>query len=100
MAECDFICHGMARLGPLLEDAGFRSEQGGEGVASGGSFATGFFRRGSLEIGLIVRGSNRFGCPNYSEGNGYAGHDDMMWALGRESDAQLIPGTLLEYVAR
>lgn len=69
-------------------------------MSSGGSFAVGFFRRGPLEIGLIVRNRNELGCPNYFAGKGYAGHDDMIWALGADGKEQLVAGEWLSFQAR
>jgi hypothetical protein len=93
-----FLEAGVAKLQPLLTSLGFESGSDG-GVSSGGPFATGYFRRGKLEIGLIVRNGDQLGCPNYSEGRGYASHTDMFWALGRAGEARLIPGDSLSYKA-
>jgi hypothetical protein len=69
-------------------------------VSSGGPFAVAFFRRGRLEIGLIVRHRMALGCPNYSAGAGYAGHDDLVWALGATGKEQLVAGEWLSFKAR
>jgi len=66
------------------------------GVASGGAFATMTFRRGPLEIGLIARDGG-LGCPNYSIGTGYVGHQDLMKVLGAAEAGSLVPGNHLAY---
>ena len=98
--EQSFLETGVARLLPLMATRGFMYEGGEQAVSSGGPFATGFFRRGKLEIGLIIRNKNQFGCPNYSEGRGYAGHEDLFWALGHDRELNLIPGDFFSYKAR
>ena len=99
-AELQFLKEGVARLLPLMEEHGFVFHPGPMGRSSGGPFATGFFRRNSLEIGLIVRDTRSLGCPSYSSGKGYAGHDDVIWALGRDGEGHLVEGEYLEYVDR
>ena len=91
---------GFERLQLLLGAHGFVYYPGDQSVSSGGPFATGHFRRGEFEIGLIVRNNDQLGCPNYSEGHGYAGHDDLFWALGRQGEAQLVPGEFVSYIAK
>jgi hypothetical protein len=95
-----FLEAGVAKLKPLFTSHGFEYSSGDQAVSSGGPFATGFFRRDKLEIGLIVRDGNRLGCPNYSEGHGYASHGDVFWALGRAGEARLVPADFLFYKAR
>lgn len=68
-------------------------------MSSGGAFATVVFRRTPLELGIIVRGVV-LGCPNYSVGSGYVGHDGLIEALGRAGDEQLIAGVGLSFRAR
>lgn len=97
--ESEFLSAGIEKLRPLLKANGFRYEPGTDGSSSGGSFATGSFRRGDLEIGLIVRNQRELGCPNYSVGDGYAGHEDLLWALGRDGGA-LVPSSFFTYAAR
>jgi hypothetical protein len=100
-AERTYLAVGIEKLETLLKEYGFDYYPGDQAVSSGGRFALGFFRRGNLEIGLIVRHQNELGCPNYSEGGeGYAGHDDLFWALGKEGESMLVPGQDLAYVAR
>ena len=94
-----FLEAGVAKLEPLLTSFGFEYGSGDGAVSSGGPFATGFFRRGKLEIGLIVRNGDQLGCPSYSEGRGYASHTDIFWALGRAGEARLIPSDFLSYKA-
>jgi hypothetical protein len=91
---------GVEKLRALLTAHGFDYDAGHDGSASGGPFAISYFRRGSLEIALIVRNRTELGCPNYSEGKGFAGHSDMVWALGYEGKAQLVSGEWLSFVAK
>lgn len=79
---------------------GFTYSPGTRATASAGPFANATFRKADLEIGLIGRNTNQLGCPNYSVGRGYAGHGDVIWALGRAGTEQLIAGQGLEFVAR
>ena len=81
---------GIAHLKPLLEGHGFRFSRGGDGVSSGGSFAVGRFVRSPLEIGLIVRNKGELGCPNYSRGSGFAGHEDLFAELGYSGQELLV----------
>jgi hypothetical protein len=91
---------GLEKLRPLLSSDHFQLNHGNDGISSGGSFAVAFFRRGILEISLIVRNKTELGCPNYSEGNGYAGHNDLISALGHEGREQLVAGGGTSYVAK
>ena len=75
----------------MLGRHGFQQEQDEVGAASGGLFATVTFRRGRLAVELIVRRRNQLGCPNYTAGAGYAGHADLVAALGAGGREQLIP---------
>ncbi len=86
---------GVDRLDRVLRPLGFEY-----GVSSGGPFAVATFRRGSLEIGVIVRNGSQLGCPNYSVGNGYAGHQDLIAELGHGSEELLIPGPHLSYIGK
>jgi len=97
--ESAFLSAGVEKLRPLLEEQGFQYDPGHTGVSSSGPFATGHFRRGDVEIGLIVRHRNELGSPNYSEGRGYAGHEGLFWALGRDGEARLVPGEYDSYIA-
>ena len=81
---------GVERLKPLLATYGFRFSRGGGGLSSGGSFAVGRFVRPPLEIGLIVRNKSELGCPNYSRGTGFAGHDDLFAELGQTGQEVLV----------
>jgi hypothetical protein len=96
--ESAFLNAGVAKLTPLLAEHGFTYKPGDTGSASGGPFATGTFWRGNLEIGLIVRSRNKLGCPSYSEGRGYAGHDDLLKVLGVANPA-LIPSEFPVFIA-
>lgn len=98
--ECNYLEIGVAKLRPLLVADGFKYYSGDQAASSGGSFATGFFRKGNLEIGLIVRNRKQLGCPNYSEGHGYAGHTDLFSALGRQEEQNLVAGDYLSYQAK
>ena len=81
---------GAERLLAPLSAHGFAYSRGVQGVSSGGPFAVGFFRRGPLEIGLVIRSGHELGCPNYSAGRGYAGHADLMYELGAAGREQLV----------
>lgn len=81
---------GAERLLASLSAHGLKYSRGDQGVSSGGPFAVGFFRRGALEIGLIIRSGNELGCPNYSAGRGYAGHGDLMYVLGVAGREELV----------
>ena len=98
-AESKILRAGVAKLTPALGRSGFHVDWGDEGVSSGGSFATCFFRKGAVEIGLIVRAPGELGCPNYSIGDGYAGHGDLLWALGHAGEGKLVSGDFLSYHA-
>ncbi len=89
-AERLFLDKGIAKLQPLLTAHGFEWDSGVQAISSGGPFANGFFRKGKLEIGLVVRDKKHLGCPSYSEGYGYAGHEDLFWALGHEGEMRLV----------
>jgi hypothetical protein len=77
-----------ADLAPVLEPHGFEFGLGDTGVSSGGEFATGFFSRPPIRIGLVVRGKT-LGLPNYEYGEVISGHDDLVRALGRGDEARL-----------
>ena len=49
---------------------------------------------------MIVHQRNQLVCPNYSEGYGYVGHDDLFWALDREAEARLVPGDFVMCTSR
>jgi len=91
---------GIERVRAALGARGFEYSRGDQAVSSGGPFAVGFFRRGNLEIGLIVRDSVALGGPNYSVGRGYAGHHHLIWALGAEGTEQLVAGDSVSFKAR
>lgn len=95
-----FFDRGIAAVRGGFTERGFTYSPGPRATASAGPFATATFRRGDLEIGLIVRNTNQLGCPNYSLGRGYAGHQDVVWALGHSGSEQLVAGEELEFVAR
>ena len=99
-AERVFLDAGAAKVLPVLTPHGFEYVPGYVGVSSGGSFATGSFRGGAFEIGLIVRNRAALGCPNYSVGEGFAGHDDLIAALGAAGTERLISGTWSSFIAR
>jgi hypothetical protein len=84
----------------LLIDRGFTKPAPEAGHSSGGAFQAATFRRGALEVGLVVRNGNALGCPNYSYGAGYVGHEDVIAALGRLGEERLVPGQYLAYKAR
>jgi hypothetical protein len=72
----------LERLDPILIPHGFHCEMGDAGVSSSGSFANGFYKRGPIEIGLIMRG-DALGSPNYGYQGHSASHDELVEALGR-----------------
>jgi len=77
-----------ARVARVLEPKGFAFAPDQETSSSGGPFANGFFVRGPLRIGLIVRGET-LGLPVYQWGEHSAGHDDVVRLLGHADDALL-----------
>jgi len=92
---------GIELIEGLLRSYGFeRYPSDDDGVSSGGSFATCEFRRDDLEFGLIVRHQTKLGCPNYSEGKGYAGHQDMIRHLGKAGSERLVAGEFLSFEDR
>lgn len=99
-AERTTLDAGIEILRPGLSTRGFQYSMGDQAFSSGGPFAVGFFRRGKLEIGLIVRNAIVLGCPNYSSGQGYAGHASLIWALGAEGKEQLVPDDWVSVKAR
>jgi hypothetical protein len=70
------------QLARILGPRGFEFGLDDAGVSSGGQFATGFFVRASIRMGLIVR---RFGlgCPNYVYKNTFAGHVELISVLDK-----------------
>jgi hypothetical protein len=91
---------GVREIEPLLAAHGFAGVGGDDGVSSGGSYATSLFRRGELEIGLIVRQKIELGCPSYTEGQGYAGHNDLIRRLGCEGLEELVEGEFLSWKSK
>ena len=98
--EAKVLAAGVDLLRASFEARGFTYHSGTNATSSGGPFATGHFRKGSLEISLIVRNKTQLGCPNYSEGNGYAGHDDIVRTLGFAGQEALVHGEQLGFVSR
>jgi hypothetical protein len=95
-----FFERGIAGLRGRFATRGFTYLPGTHGISSGGRFTNATFRRAVLEIGLVARDGNQLGCPNYSVGNGYAGHTAVIWALGGAGTEELIAGPGLTFVAR
>jgi len=89
--EAKYLSSGITSLRGLMTAYGFKYSSGTTATSSGGAFANGFFRRGTLEIGLVVRNGDELGCPNYTTGDGYAGHEDLIWALGSAGTEALVP---------
>jgi F0F1-type ATP synthase assembly protein I len=79
------------RLNPILNEIGYVFEHSGNGVSSGGSFASGYFVNGEKKIGLIYRAIAGLGSVNYEYGNGEIGtsHSDLMRYLGKEDVSKL-----------
>jgi len=98
-AERTALEAGAARLRPLLGSFGFAYVPGYDGCSGGGPFAVSYFRRELLEIGLIVRQQAKLGCPNYSVGEGWVGHEDLLAVLGHDGRARLVPGEWPAWVA-
>lgn len=76
------------QLEPVLKSHGFTFTAEHDAVSSGGPFANGYFVRGPLRIGVIVRGTT-LGLPVYELGEYNAGHNDVVRLLGRADDARL-----------
>ena len=100
MTSRDALEAGIDLMKENLSSAGFSIELGDVGNSSGGPFASACFRRGDLEIRVIVRGGSRMGLPNYSVGKGYAGHTDLVRRLGKGGTEQLISASFQECVGR
>jgi hypothetical protein len=90
---------GIAKLMPLLSTHGFSRESPDLGSSSAGRFAAVTLKRDNLEIGLIVRFGTKLGCPNYTLGNGYAGHARVMMELNPECQPKLVPDDSISYCA-
>ena len=91
---------GVELLEPLLKKTGFSYRAGDSAASSGGPFASGFFIRGDIELGMIVRNEGRMGVPNYSRGHGYASHHRVLAALGVEEKSMLIQPDHFAYSAK
>jgi len=76
------------RLDPILNPYGFVFELEGKGFSSLGLFASGFYRRGPLKIGLVYRSC--FGSVNYSWDKFNMSHSDYMEHLGYIDNCKLI----------
>src|SRR4029077_8663648 len=72
------------RLDPLLERHGFRFSFALSGVASLGEFATGFYVRDNIRIGLIVRSA--LGAVVYEAAGYKMSHGEYMAAIGHAED--------------
>ena len=90
---------GVAKLMPLLSSYGFSLASSDTGSSSGGRFATATFSKENFEIGLIVRFGSELGCPNYSEGHGYAGHGGLISAIDSDAQPRLVPNGPISYCA-
>jgi hypothetical protein len=99
-AERERLDSALARIAPLLEGHGFAAAGEEEGASSGGAFASATYARGDLKLALVVRHRDRLGMPTYSAGEGWVGHHELVRALGRSGDEQLIEGDYLMFVAR
>lgn len=84
---------------PLLTAHGFVRTGSEAGVASAGPFAAVTFRRGTIELGLIVRDKARLGGPTYSAGAGYVGHTELVHALDRNRRAKLVEDEWVHFKA-
>jgi hypothetical protein len=90
---------GVAKLMPLFSAHGFILASSDTGISSGGRFATATFRKGNLQIGLIVRFGSELGCPNYSERNGYADHGGLISTIDPGAEPRLVPNGPISYRA-
>lgn len=99
-AERTSLDAGVKKIRPLLAEYGFEYVPGDEAVSSGGPFAVALFRRGDLEIGLIVRDGNDLGCPNYGEGQMHVGHSNLIWTLGHAGEEELVESSWTSYIAK
>jgi hypothetical protein len=78
----------LTRLDSILIPHGFSFQANASGVSSAGTFANGFYTRGPVRIGLIMRGEN-LGSPSYEYKRAMAGHHELVDALGRGNEAFL-----------
>jgi len=99
-SEQQTLREGVERLEQVLRSHGFTHTLQEPGISSGGPFAVAEFRRGTLSLGLIVRNKDQLGCPNYSVGQGFAGHQDLIAELGHAGEEQLVPGSDLSCVGK
>jgi hypothetical protein len=99
-SEQQTLRDGVERVEQVLRSHGFTHTLQEPGISSGGPFAVAEFRRGKLNIGLIVRNKDQLGCPNYSVGQGFAGHQDLIAELGHTGEEQLVSGSDLSYVGK
>ncbi len=97
--EHQFLEAGLANLLPLLAAHGFSRVDSAGGVSSAGPFAAVTLRRGTIELGLIVRDRVRLGCPNYSAGGGYVGHTEVLKALDPERRPALVEDAWFHFKA-
>jgi hypothetical protein len=100
VTEAEFLAKGVESVRDLFESRGFAYCPEAAGTSSGGPFASAHFRRDDLDIGLIVRERRRLGCPNYSLGKGFAGHESLARALGVGGQEELVEGKHLEFQSR
>jgi hypothetical protein len=77
------------RLDPILSPLGFTFSMGQAGSSSGGAFASGFYSRGGIRIGLIYRASSGLGSVIYENSQSNVSHDDLMTRLGHVDDYKL-----------
>lgn len=75
-----------SELAPLLEPFGFvfHLDQAGQGHQV---FASGFFVRGEVKIGIIYRGDRKFGTVSYENAATSVSHDELMRTYGLRSEA-------------
>jgi hypothetical protein len=81
---------GVAVLNPLMRSHGFVYSSTSEGVGSGGSFASGEFRRGDRKLELHFRHS--LGLVTYHLGPGALSHEEYMWSVLGKRWASHYPG--------
>jgi hypothetical protein len=81
---------GVAVLNPIMRSHGFVYSSTSEGVGSGGTFASGEFRRGDRRLELHFRYS--LGLVKYHLGTAPLSHEDYMWSVLGRRHASHYPG--------
>jgi hypothetical protein len=77
------------RLAPILSPLGFTFSIEQLAASSGGDFASGFYSRDDIRIGLIYRASSGLGEVIYENSQASVSHTEMMEQLGHIDDNKL-----------